>query len=149
MRERALHTRSLAVATTSRTMADSDFDMIAHFGAVDELIQLIYQGSNKFVLLSAVCSVHWSVHLGLTGSGRWWNGQWSERDIFKFLVGHTHATLHDKRANRIQGTSTASTKLVESFAERLADNIVKGELFIGNWSAEEGSEITVSLAHAA
>ena len=67
-------------------MADSEFDMISHFGALDELIQLIYQGANKFVLLSAVDSVHWKVHLGLTNSGRWWSGRWSEKDIFKFLV---------------------------------------------------------------
>lgn len=67
-------------------MADSHFDMLEHFGALDELIQLIYQGTNKFVLLSAVDSSRWTVHLGLTGSERWWRGVWSERDVFKFLV---------------------------------------------------------------
>ena len=66
--------------------SDSEFDMVSHFGAVDELIQLIYQGSNKFVLISAVDNVHWTLHLGLTGVGRWWKGQWTEKDIFKFLV---------------------------------------------------------------
>ncbi|KAI0093434.1 hypothetical protein BDY19DRAFT_990072 [Irpex rosettiformis] len=102
--------------------------MVSHFGAVDELIQLIYQGSNKFVLISAVSSSHWTLHLGLNGAGRWWKGKWSERDIFKFL-----------------GNTGASNKLVEMFAERLADNIVKGELFIGNWNAEQGSDITLTL----
>lgn len=29
------------------------------------------------------------------------------------------------------------------FAERLADNVIKGELFIGNWNTEQGSDITV------
>lgn len=69
-------------------MADveSEFDMVSHFGAVDELIQLIYQGANKFVLISAVDSVGWTLHLGLTGAGRWWKGKWTEKDIFKFLV---------------------------------------------------------------
>ena len=68
-------------------MADSEFDMISHFGAVDELIQLIYQGTNKFVLISAVNNVYWTLHLGLTGNeGRWWKGRWSEKDIFRFLV---------------------------------------------------------------
>jgi len=96
---------------------------------LDELIQLIYQGPNKFVLLSAVDSVHWTVHLGLTGlEGRWWKGTWSEKDIFKFL-----------------GNSSVSNKLVETFADRLADNIVRGELFIGNWSLEEDAEITLTL----
>ncbi|KAI0686854.1 hypothetical protein BC835DRAFT_432649 [Cytidiella melzeri] len=110
-------------------MADSEFDMISHFGAVDELIQLIYQGTNKFVLISAVDGAHWTLHLGLTGAeGRWWKGNWTEKDIFRFL-----------------GNTSASNKLVETFSERLADNIVKGELFIGNWSTESGAEITLTL----
>jgi hypothetical protein len=69
-------------------MAESEFDMISHFGAVDELIQLIYQGTNKFVLISCVNNVDWTLHLGLTGiEGRWWKGSWSEKDILRFLVG--------------------------------------------------------------
>ncbi|KAI0344538.1 hypothetical protein BDW22DRAFT_1354620 [Trametopsis cervina] len=110
-------------------MSESEFDMITHFGAVDELVQLIYQGANKFVLVSAVESVYWTLHLGLTGpEGRWWKGKWAERDIFKFL-----------------GNSSAPHKLIETFSERLADNIEKGELFIGNWSSERGAEITLTL----
>lgn len=71
---------------TDMADSDSEFDMVSHFGAVDELIQLIYQGSDKFVLISAVNNVHWTLHLGLAGVGRWWKGQWTEKDIFKFLV---------------------------------------------------------------
>ncbi len=68
-------------------MPVSDFDFISDFSALDELIQLIYQGSYKFVLISSVDSVSWTIHLGLTGSeGRWWKGKWTEKDIDKFIV---------------------------------------------------------------
>ena len=70
--------------------SDSEFDMVSHFGAVDELIQLIYQGSNKFVLISAVDNVHWTLHLGLTGVGRWWKGQWT---VIQLVSWNVHALV--------------------------------------------------------
>ena len=70
-------------------MASSDDDetFSAQFGALDELIQLIYQGPSKFVVLSSVSDAGWAVHLGLTGAGgRWWEGVWTERDFEGFIV---------------------------------------------------------------
>lgn len=65
----------------------SDVDVISHFTALDELIQLLYQGAHKFVVLSAVDDANWIVHVGLSKSeGRWWKGTWSEKDIRKFVV---------------------------------------------------------------
>lgn len=68
-------------------MPDSETDILTHFAALDELIQLIYQGSHKFVVLSSVDDVSWTIHLGLNGDdGRWWRGRWTERDIRGFVV---------------------------------------------------------------
>lgn len=56
--------------------------MDLYFSVLDELIQIIYQGSAKFVLISKVESTSWTVHLGLSGSeGRWWRGKWTEEDV--------------------------------------------------------------------
>lgn len=69
-------------------MDSSDDDSFSsHFAALDELVQLIYQGPLKFVVLSSVNDAGWTVHLGLTGiSGRWWKGTWTEKDVDKFVV---------------------------------------------------------------
>ena len=69
-------------------MASSDDETFgSQFGALDELIQLIYQGPSKFVVLSSVSDAGWSIHLGLTGSGgRWWEGKWTEKDFNNFVV---------------------------------------------------------------
>lgn len=69
-------------------MDSSDDDSFSsHFAALDELVQLIYQGPSKFVVLSSVNDAGWTVHLGLTGhSGRWWKGTWTEKDVDKFVV---------------------------------------------------------------
>ncbi|KAJ7128962.1 hypothetical protein C8R43DRAFT_1026582 [Mycena crocata] len=97
-------------------------DVMANFGALDELIQVIYQGMDKFVVLSDV-SDKWNIHLGLTGpEGRWWYGSWREADVLA-IVGKTSSDI-----------------LLESFAEKLADAIVQGELYV-----EEGERYKLTL----
>lgn len=41
--------------------------------------------------------------------------------------------------------SKSSDKLLQTFAEKLADTFVQGELHIGDWSTEEGAKIKVSI----
>lgn len=65
----------------------SDSDTISHFTPLDELIQVIYQGSSRFVIISSVDDAAWTVHVGLTGDdGRWWQGRWTEKDVREVIV---------------------------------------------------------------
>ncbi|KAJ3490936.1 hypothetical protein NLI96_g1066 [Meripilus lineatus] len=113
-------------------MPDSETDILTHFAALDELIQLIYQGSHKFVVLSSVDDVSWTIHLGLNGDdGRWWRGRWTERDIRGF-VGNSSSAI-----------------LLEAFADRLAASIVQGELLVGGWSSQPGAPIDLTLGPTA
>ena len=65
----------------------SDSDVISHFSPLDELIQVVYQGSARFVILSSVDDASWTVHVGLTGEeGRWWRGRWTDKDVKKQFV---------------------------------------------------------------
>ncbi|KAJ7188559.1 hypothetical protein C8R46DRAFT_1055077 [Mycena filopes] len=89
-------------------------DVMANFMLLDELVQVIYQGMNKFVVLSDVADDKWN--------GRWWRGSWRAADVLA-IVG-----------------KTASDKLLESFAEKLAESIVQGELFV-----EEGERYKLTL----
>lgn len=103
-------------------------DVLANFSCLDELTQVIYQSIYKFVVLSTVSDDKWNIHLGLSGAqGRWWQGSWGEEDI-----------------HRIFGSKT-SDKLLESFAEKLAEVFIKGELCISDWSSEKGAEIKFTL----
>jgi len=103
-------------------------DPLANFSCLDELVQVIYQSIHKFVVLSTVSHDEWHIHLGLAGSeGRWWHGSWKEEDI-----------------HRIFG-ATSSDKLLESFAEKLADVFIRGELCISDWSLEKGVKIKFTL----
>ncbi|KAJ7287348.1 hypothetical protein C8J57DRAFT_1283612 [Mycena rebaudengoi] len=96
---------------------------LANFGCLDELVQVIYQGMDKFVVLSAVSDSDWTIHLGLSGSeGRWWRGSWREADILAVV-----------------GSSSSST-LLEAFAEKLAESIVQGELHV-----EQGDRYKLTL----
>lgn len=62
-------------------------DVLSHFGVLDELIQIIYEGIERFVLLSKVDYESWTIYLGLQGpEGRWWRGRWSEKDILQLTV---------------------------------------------------------------
>lgn len=60
------------------------------FGPLDELIQVIYQGPSRFVLLSRVdfdaLVPSWTIHIGLADKGRWWRGRWEESDVDSFVV---------------------------------------------------------------
>ncbi|KAL6308061.1 hypothetical protein BKA93DRAFT_765154 [Sparassis latifolia] len=106
----------------------SDFDVLSHFLPLDELIQVIYQGPSRFVVLSSVNEVGWTVYVGLSGpEGRWWSGRWTEKDVHKTV-----------------GTRSSS-KLLETFTEHLTDKFIQGELYIGNWSFEKGAEINLTI----
>ena len=62
-------------------------DVLSHFTNLDELIQVIYSGIERFVLLSKVDYTSWTIYVGLQGpEGRWWRGGWGEKDILKFTV---------------------------------------------------------------
>ncbi|KAJ7124992.1 hypothetical protein C8R44DRAFT_840229 [Mycena epipterygia] len=98
-------------------------NVMANFGVLDELVQVIYQGMDKFVLLSDVADDKWNIHLGLAGpEGRWWRGSWRAADVLA-IVG-----------------KASSDTLLESFAEKLAESIVQGELHV-----EEGERYKLTL----
>ncbi|KAH0589191.1 hypothetical protein J132_10943 [Termitomyces sp. J132] len=102
-------------------------DVLANFICLDELTQVIYQGVYRFVVLSTV-SDQWTIHLGLSGpEGRWWRGSWAKTDILE-IVG-----------------SKSSDKLLEAFAERLAETFIQGELYVGDWSTEKDAKIKLTL----
>ncbi|KAL4080177.1 hypothetical protein V8B97DRAFT_707566 [Scleroderma yunnanense] len=85
-------------------------------------------GFDRFVILSQVSESAWTIHLALKGpGGRWWRGSWSAQDILRTI-----------------GVS-ASPQVLDSFAEKLSETFVKGELVIGNWSPEKGENINLSL----
>jgi hypothetical protein len=60
--------------------------IFSHFDLLHELIQVIYQGSHRFVLLSQVDDSGWTIHLGLSGHGRWWSGKWTTETVMKIAV---------------------------------------------------------------
>ncbi|KAI0365659.1 hypothetical protein BV20DRAFT_724205 [Pilatotrama ljubarskyi] len=102
----------------------SDSDAISHFTPLDELIQVIYQGSARFVIISSVDDTSWTVHVGLTGDeGRWWQGRWTEKDV-RAVIG-----------------SKVSGFLLDSFVEKMAETLVKGEISIRGWSTTESAPI--------
>ncbi|KAI0823325.1 hypothetical protein BC628DRAFT_1384137 [Trametes gibbosa] len=106
----------------------SDSDPISHLTPLDELIQVIYQGSSRFVIISAVDDASWSVHVGLTGDdGRWWQGRWTEKDV-----------------RNVVGTKVSGF-LLDSFVEKLADTFVKGEMSIGGWSSGKAAPIQLDF----
>jgi len=103
-------------------------DVLSHFGVLDELIQIIYQGIERFVLLSKIDDKSWTVYVGLQGpEGRWWRGCWLEKDI-----------LHLTGAK-------ASEIILEGFADKLADSIIKGGASIGDWDLQRGAKINLTL----
>jgi hypothetical protein len=62
-------------------------DTLSHFRSLDELVQVVYQGFSRFVVLSKVDDESWAIHLGLSGQdGRWWRGAWTEEDILQLAV---------------------------------------------------------------
>jgi hypothetical protein len=122
-------------------------DVLSHFGVLDELIQIIYGGVERFVLLSKVDYETWTVYLGLQGpEGRWWRGCWSEKDILSLTVGFCHSVRFCLGPDMWEQGSKASEAILEGFADKLADIIVKGLASIGDWSSESGAKINVNLA---
>ncbi|KAK7045702.1 hypothetical protein VNI00_007535 [Paramarasmius palmivorus] len=101
---------------------------LSHFSCLDELIQVIYQSLNRFVLISSVDEERWMVRLGLTSEGRWWTGSWNEADILS-IIG-----------------SKPSTTLLEKFAQKLAESVIQGEIYVSNWSPSPGTAIKLTLA---
>ncbi|KAG1761440.1 hypothetical protein EDD22DRAFT_980196 [Suillus occidentalis] len=107
-------------------------DVLSHFGVLDELIQVIYQGFDRFVVLSQVTESAWSIYLGLKGpEGRWWRGSWSTKHILNIT-------------NGVQ----SSPKVLESFAEKLRTTFVNGDLAIGEWT-ENDSDINLTFGSTA
>lgn len=105
----------------------SDSDLVTQLLPLDELIQVVYQGSSRFVVLSSVES-DWTVHVGLSGpDGRWWRGAWGSKHI-RGAVG-----------------LKASSDAIEAYAGRLADAFAKGEMCIGNWSSQKGAKVNLVL----
>ncbi|KIK98581.1 hypothetical protein PAXRUDRAFT_823752 [Paxillus rubicundulus Ve08.2h10] len=104
---------------------------MSHFEGLDELIQLIYQGFDRFVVLSEINDSAWTVYLGLRGpEGRWWRGSWSTQDVTQ-LVG-----------------PKASSQALEGFADKLSKTFVNGELAIGDWTPDKGARINLTLGPA-
>ncbi|KIM86926.1 hypothetical protein PILCRDRAFT_773555 [Piloderma croceum F 1598] len=121
-------------------------DVLSHFGALDELIQIIYKGVKHFVLLSNIDNVSWTIHLGLQGpEGRWWRGRWLEKDILHLTVCLFLSQYALTRPLKAYQGSKASEVILEGFADKLADIIVKGQLSIGNWSSERDAKINISV----
>lgn len=126
----------------------SDSDTISHFTPLDELIQVIYQGSSRFVIISSVDDAAWTVHVGLTGDdGRWWQGRWTEKDVREVIVRSPALRFIPKRSKSALDASPQGSKLsgflVDSFVEKLADTFTKGELSIGGWSSDRTAPLQV------
>ncbi|KAF9219607.1 hypothetical protein BS17DRAFT_789060 [Gyrodon lividus] len=106
-------------------------DVLSHFRGLDDLIRVIYQGFDRFVVLSQVNDSAWTINLGLKGpEGRWWRGSWSAQDITQ-LVG-----------------TKASSQVLESFADKLSETFVNGGLSIGDWTPDSGAKINLTLGPA-
>lgn len=69
------------------------------FTPLEDLIQAIYQGFHRFVLLSKVdfdsIEPSWKVYLGLADGGRWWKGKWLEKDLHDFIVSTSTLSLYE------------------------------------------------------
>lgn len=124
----------------------TDFDFTADMSALHELIQMLYQGSHKFIVFSNVEDDAWIIHLALTNTTRWWKGSWTGRDLREFVVCDTSDTVSCvfNYSHRWQGHQL-TTELAETLSAGLANSIVNGELHVGNWSADKGAEIYVRI----
>ncbi|KAL5528040.1 hypothetical protein ACEPAF_7176 [Sanghuangporus sanghuang] len=100
------------------------------FGPLDDLIQVIYQASHRFVLLSRiefdVVVPGWQVYLGLADVGRWWKGRWEEKDVDAFVG------------------KNVSSELLEAFADNVTKSVMQGELFVsGMTGVSPGSDLKI------
>ncbi|KZT65960.1 hypothetical protein DAEQUDRAFT_730879 [Daedalea quercina L-15889] len=104
----------------------SDSDAVSSFSSLDELIQVMYQGSSRFVVISLIDETSWKVRLGLSDSdGRWWEGRWGEKEIRK--------------------AANAASSSVERLGDALATAFAQGDMCVGNWSSRKGAEINFVL----
>lgn len=77
----------LSEAAPSLHFCPTTMDVFSHFGRLDELIRMVYQGFDRFVVLSHVNESAWTIHLALKGpAGRWWRGSWSAQDVLHIVV---------------------------------------------------------------
>lgn len=128
-----------------RLEMSSDSNALTYFLSLDELIQVIYQGSSRFVVISSVEESSWTVHLGLTGvEGRWWRGQWADEDIRKSGVRllAIRPFLIKVEYIRTQGSGSSSASL-EAYAGRLSNAFVQGLMHIGNWTTQRSTQVEV------
>ncbi|KAL5524157.1 hypothetical protein ACEPAG_8330 [Sanghuangporus baumii] len=100
------------------------------FGPLDDLIQVIYQASHRFVLLSRIefdaVVPGWQVYLGLADIGRWWKGRWEEKDVDAFVG------------------KNVSSELLEAFADNVAKSVTQGELYVGGMAGvNPGSDLKI------
>ncbi|KAI6000759.1 hypothetical protein EDD15DRAFT_1793101 [Pisolithus albus] len=103
-------------------------DVLSRFGRLDELIQMVYHGFDRFVVLSQVDESAWTIHLALKGPvGRWWRGARSSQDILGII-----------------GTS-ATPQALDTLAEELSEAFVNGELAIDDWSPKKGVNMKLTL----
>lgn len=117
---------------------------LSNFVCLDELTQVIYQSFYKFVVHSSVSDDEWTVHVGLAGQeGRWWRGCWKEEDVLRFFVRSNNPLASCVLMDGDHQGPHSTDKLLESFAEKLAEVFVQGELCISDWSSDKGADIKV------
>jgi hypothetical protein len=72
-----------------RAASTSQMSDLSEFANLDQLIQVIYIGSSRFVLLSTVDKAYkyWDIHACITGNSvKWWRGRWTLSDINNVTV---------------------------------------------------------------
>lgn len=83
------------IGSTNPALAIATMSLLENFSALDELIQVLYEGASRFVLISHLTGVDsgtdvkWNIYLGLNEVGkgaRWWMGWWTEEDVAKVAV---------------------------------------------------------------
>lgn len=65
------------------------------FGPLDERIQVIYQGTDRFVVLSNVDFVDesWTVCVALADKGRWWRTTWGAKEVERIMVNNSFESI--------------------------------------------------------
>ncbi|ETW76974.1 hypothetical protein HETIRDRAFT_388552 [Heterobasidion irregulare TC 32-1] len=107
--------------------------VLDNFAVLDEVVQLVYRGSSRFIVLSHVKDDAWLLHVGLTQEGRWWQGRWLENDVLHFVG------------------EKAAPELLERFSDRLLSAFTKKELSIDNWDplSEHSQDLKLILGPGA
>ncbi|KAG9316198.1 hypothetical protein JVU11DRAFT_2223 [Chiua virens] len=107
-------------------------DVLSHFGELDELIQIIYQGFDRFIILSTVVArfVVTARHHTVSRS-------------FSFITLRTRAVDVENALSKQD--SKAGSQILPNFAHNLAEAFVKGELCIDGWTPDKGANINLTL----